>query len=86
MKMEVFCGWGDGPDVGINLERTEEEARGYARPDKHWFLDFTAAEARLLAARLISCAEGAEKLDKSYAEYCEHMQGADGSCARCEGT
>lgn len=69
MKMEVFCGWGDGPDVGINLERTKEEAQHYSIPSQHWYLDFTAAEARLMAASLIACAEQAERLDMEYAKY-----------------
>jgi hypothetical protein len=66
VKMDIFCAWGDGPDVGINLERTDEECARYAHPHRHWFVDFTAAEARKIAARLIECAEQAEKLDREF--------------------
>jgi hypothetical protein len=71
MKMDIFCAWGDGPDVGINLERSDEECATCASPHRHWFIDFTAAEARQLAARLIECAEQAENLDSELAN-CPH--------------
>lgn len=110
MKLDVFCAWGDGPDVGINITRTQQEVDVYMDP-LFVPLDFTAAEARELARKLIECAEAAEALDKSAEEYftleknapyvyksaaeyfaankneyCAHMLGAEGSCARCEGT
>lgn len=69
MKIEPFCAWGDGPDVGINMSRTPEEAARWASPDLHWFVDLTAAEARALAAKLISCAEAAEFMDRMCAEH-----------------
>jgi hypothetical protein len=69
MRLDVFCAWGDGPDVGINLERTKEEAQCWINPDVSWFLDFTAAEARELARKLVVCAEAAERLDREYEEY-----------------
>lgn len=73
MKINVFCGWGDGPDVGINIERTPEEAAAF-----HGELipvDLTAAKAREMAAELIACAERAEQLDREYEEHCkEHYK------------
>lgn len=69
MKLDVFCAWGDGPDVGINLSRTEEEAKRWLNPSTFWCLDFTASEARELAAKLIQCAEQAERMDKEVAEH-----------------
>lgn len=32
MKLEAFCGWGGGPDVGINLTHSEEECKGWKDP------------------------------------------------------
>lgn len=73
MKIDVFCGWGDGPDVGINLTRTEEEAKSWADPHLHFFYDLTATEARAMSAQLIAAAEEAERLDKEYAEHVQAM-------------
>jgi hypothetical protein len=64
MKLDVFCVWGDGPDVGINITRTKEEIEGWLDPATFIPLDFTATEARELARKLIECAEAAEKLDR----------------------
>lgn len=69
MKLDVFCAWGDGPDVGVNISRTEEEAKQWITPHLNFFLDFTAKEARELAAKLIACAEAAETMDRSVEEY-----------------
>ncbi len=69
MKMDVFCAWGDGPDVGINLQRTKEEAAGWLNPDTFWCLDFTAEEALALANELTAAAHAAMEMDKELAEY-----------------
>lgn len=61
-KIDVFCGWGDGPDVGINIFLSKEFREIWSNgliP-----LDFTAKEARELAAKLIQCAEAAEHMDR----------------------
>lgn len=68
MKLTTFCGWGEGPDVGINIELDEREVAARSDPKFVW-LDFTAAEARELAIQLVMCADQADELDKSYAEY-----------------
>lgn len=57
MKIDIFCAWGDGPDVGINVTLDNGELVP---------IDLTAAEARLRAAELIACAERAEQLDREY--------------------
>lgn len=64
MRIEPFCAWGDGPDVGINLVRSKEQADGFVDSHLHWFIDLTAVEARELAAKLISCAQQAEEMDR----------------------
>lgn len=60
-KLNVFCGWGDGPDVGINITRSDNSL-------KHWKgrlfpLDLTASQAMILADALISCARQAMELE-----------------------
>ncbi len=68
-KVEVFSAWGFGPDVGINIIRTEEEVKGWKDPHLHCFLDYTPTEARVLAARIIACADLAEANERAYEEY-----------------
>lgn len=66
MKIDVFCAWGDGPDVGINITREN----GDLVP-----VDLTASRAREIAAQLVACAERAEALDKEYADHArEHAR------------
>lgn len=72
MKIEPFCAWGDGPDVGINLTRIEQEGKTFISPN-FWALDFTAAEARELAAKLIACAETAEWHERAAEQYFEQF-------------
>lgn len=74
MTVVPFCAWGDGPDVGFNLERTEEAAKGWRNPHLFFAVDLSAQEARQLAADLIRCAEQAEHMDASVAAYfAEHQ-------------
>ncbi len=60
MKIEPNCTWGDGPDVAINLTRTEKEGSAFTDPN-FWAIDLTAAEARELAAKLFLCAYQADQ-------------------------
>lgn len=68
MKIDVFCGWGDGPDVGINIFRTYEEVEAWGNSGLVP-LDFTAREARELAQKLLDCAERAEILERDLLNY-----------------
>lgn len=68
MKTKVFCGWGVGPDVGINYERTAGQAAAFGSIEQKWFVDLTAKEARIMAAELIACAEYAEKMEREMEE------------------
>lgn len=61
--IKAFCGWGDGPDIGINV---------YFRnnPDKlNSCYDLTIEEARYLAQELLESANQAENFNKSLEEY-----------------
>lgn len=69
MRIDVFCSWGDGPDVGINLKRSEEEAKRYRNSQNLFFVDLTAKEARNMAAKLVAAAESAERMDRQATEY-----------------
>ena len=67
MRVDIFCAWGDGPDVGINVHLTEQEQRDWSLgliP-----IDLTADEAIEMAHKLLSAAEGAKELDRSYEEH-----------------
>lgn len=75
MKIDVFCAWGDGPDVGINLTLTEQESvLVRANSATMVFVDLTAAKARLMAAELVACAERAEELDRLCAEHDAYVE------------
>lgn len=63
-KINPFCGWGAGPDVGINLERTPTQAAGWRDAHLHWFIDLTANEADELADKLRECARQARDLQR----------------------
>lgn len=74
MKLDVFCAWGDGPDVGMNLSLTEEERM-------YWNaglipIDLTADAALELAAKLIAAAQQAISMDKECAERDAYLAGA----------
>lgn len=61
-KIDVFCAWGDGPDVGINISN--------ARTLKDLIaLDFTADEALALASELIRCATEAQQMERELIAY-----------------
>jgi hypothetical protein len=72
--MDVFCAWGDGPDVGLNFSRTEEEAARWKDPHLHFFWDLTADQADELAERLRACADQARRLNEEYIRYCEENE------------
>lgn len=81
MKLDVFCAWGDGPDVGINITRTDEEVKGWVNANLFIPLDFTASEARELAAKLVAAAEQAEFHDRECARYERGIK-----CTKCNGS
>lgn len=57
---DVFCGWGEGPDVGVNL----------ALPDGTLVaLDFTASEAHAIGKRFHDAALKAEELELQLRAY-----------------
>ncbi len=61
MIADIFCAWGDGPDVGINYSGLNGE---------QLFVDLTSTEARAMAAQLITCAAEAEWFEDLYARDC----------------
>lgn len=63
MKISPTCTWGDGPDVCINLTRTDRERSAYTDPN-FWAIDLTALEAVDLAANLVRCAMQAMQMDR----------------------
>jgi hypothetical protein len=67
---DVFCGWGEGPDVGINLQRKAGSHKHYADLD-FIPMDFTADQAEALAKALLDAAAQAREWDKSLNEYFE---------------
>lgn len=75
MKIDVFCGWGEANDVGINLHRTPEEIAAY--PGELVPIDLNSQEAREIAAKLIACADRADALEREYREFCERDREAD---------
>lgn len=69
-SLDVFCGWGDGPDVGINIHTTGDRIlRSKESNDVIVPVDLTAARAREVAADLIRYATEAERLDAMCAEH-----------------
>ena len=82
-KIEAYSMWEVG-QIGMTL--THHDGGVY-------HFDMNRQEAEVLIHQLIgSCAnyDALEQMCKEhddYTEYCEHMRtGAEGSCARCEGT
>ena len=71
MKIDVFSAWGVGPDVGFNIIRTPLDIAAY--PGKLIPMDFTAAEARTLAAQLIAAADLADADARAYDEYMKEL-------------
>ncbi len=76
MKIEPFCGWGDGPDVGINLTRTEAESHAFVDP-LFWAVDLTVDEAEKLAMELMLCAKNARALQKEWEMHVTYIGGPD---------
>jgi hypothetical protein len=78
VKIDVFCSWGEGSDVGINIHRTIEEVAafpaGFLVP-----LDLTSEEARILAGKLLMCADRADELEHELEQYMSRTPG-DGYC------
>lgn len=75
MSAKAECTWGDGPDVlvvvaGINISgfSLSQHANG-----DHSF-GLTSDEAKHLAAQLLTSAERADELDRSYFEHCKAHQ------------
>jgi hypothetical protein len=64
-RLNLFCGWGDGPDVGINYSD--------GRVDIMVPIDLTADEALELAFELTRYAQTAKKLDQELKEHNEHL-------------
>lgn len=62
-KIDVFCAWGDGPDVGINISNARVLGDGTVA------LDFTADEALTLASDLIRCATEAQQMERELIAY-----------------
>lgn len=58
-ELSVFCGWGEGPDVGFNVHHNGELIP----------IDMTADEALLLAETITACALRAKELDKQMDEH-----------------
>jgi len=67
MKAIVFCGWGEGSDVGINVYLSEKEAKRHGV--RFFCMDFTAEDAILFAKQMIQCAEKAKRMDEEYGNY-----------------
>jgi hypothetical protein len=67
---DVFCGWGEGPDVGINVRRKKPHNELSVDPYFVSF-DFRAEEAEALAAALLKYAAEARRMDKELDEYFE---------------
>ncbi len=79
MGIEAFCGWGEGPDVGVTFKDhifvlSENPQSGVSRYGvvKNGWTDLTAEEAKILAHRLLECARYAEELDRSYEEHSKY--------------
>lgn len=61
--ISVFCGWGEGPDVGINIYDADNKVKAM------W--DFTIDEAKQFAADLQQAIQQAEVLEQSLQSYME---------------
>lgn len=68
MRLDVFCGWGDGPDVGINAVTADADWRLLG------VLDLTADEADVMADHLRACAQRARELDALCAARDQHQE------------
>jgi hypothetical protein len=76
---DVFCGWGEGPDVGINLQRKAGSHTHYSDLD-FVPMDFTADQAEALGKALLNAAEEARRWDRELNAYFENerlRQGTD---------
>ncbi len=74
MKIDAFCAWGDGPDVGINITFTEEEIENMysctSTPFKPLLpIDLTVKSAKKLGIELIQAAMEAEELNQICEEH-----------------
>lgn len=72
--LNVFCGWGDGPDVGINLNPPAYRVLtgGLA------IIDLTADQALEMADELRNAALAAKKLDEECQRHDERAPVAEG--------
>lgn len=64
--IDVFCAWGDGPDVGINLR-----IPAYALRGDLMMVDLTADEALAMSEQLRNAALAAKKMDETCREHDE---------------
>ena len=69
-SIAVFCGWGDGPDVGIHLYDADGNV------EKTW--DFTLEEAKQFARKLQNAIEQVEYLDAYAEQYFAHRSAREG--------
>lgn len=68
-EFAVFCGWGEGPDVGINLT-----LRRPCKKDEHVFMDFTADQAETLGKALIERAADSRRWDAELNAYFDYEE------------
>lgn len=74
MNLEPFCGWGDGPDVGINLTIPYNLIRMAADSNTVLIcIDLTSTEALNLASSIFDCAWTARRLDREMEQYYEEF-------------
>lgn len=69
MRIDVFSAWGECVDVGVNIEKSDEDIARFTQPERFTFLTFTSDEARELAARLITAADQADHDKRVYEDF-----------------
>jgi hypothetical protein len=64
--ISIFCAWGDGPDVGLNI---------YDEDGKYECgFDFTIDEAKLFKQQLVNAIYHAEQLENSANKYFDEIK------------
>lgn len=69
MNIKVFSAWGECVDVGINIEKSDEDIARFTQPERFTFVTLTVVEARAMAYQLLACADQAERDEQDYAGY-----------------